>query len=173
MSINKNAELLPYYERAKDILKYNPTTGLITRFIKCRNRDELAGTLNKGYIKIGVSLIDSRRYLLAHRLAWYIYYGELPNVIDHINGIKTDNSISNLRSCTQQQNTFNRTSNSNNTSGYKGVAWHKGAKKWISQIRINGHLLYLGSYDSAEEANKAYEEKAKEAYGIYFKDKIN
>lgn len=75
---------------------------------------------------------------------------------DHIDGNGLNNQRKNLRICTKSQNQHNRNKYKCNTSGYKGVSWHKGKEKWSAQIRINGILVYLGDYIAKEAAYEAY-----------------
>jgi hypothetical protein len=77
-------------------------------------------------------------------------------MIDHINGVSSDNRICNLREATISENGQNRKRGKNNTSGFTGVSWHKSKNKWCSQIRVNGDLIALGSFDTPQEANDAY-----------------
>lgn len=104
----------------------------------------------------------------AHRVAWAIYYGSWPNKsIDHINGIKTDNRISNLRLAEDSENQYNKTRQSNNTSGYKGVSWSTSNSGWIAQIRHGRVSECLGTFKSAELAHNAYKKAADRLHGEY------
>jgi len=76
--------------------------------------------------------------------------------VDHINGDGLDNTRANLRLATASQNGANQDIRKNNTSGVKGVCWHKHASKWVSHIRINGKQKYLGLFTSLAEAETAY-----------------
>ena len=173
--MNKNEELLPYYEKARDTLNYNSDTGIFTWRVINSNRVKIgweAGARNSnGYRIIGMAINGKGRRLLAHRIAWFIINGSLPNMIDHINGIKDDNSISNLRSCTNQQNSLNKSKQSNNTSGFKGVCWRKDTRKWKAEICHNGKSISLGCFDCPKEASKVYEIKAKELFGEFYAEK--
>lgn len=113
-----------------------------------------AGTIDgKGYSQIN---IRSKLYR-AHRVAWLCTYGEWPvGEIDHINGIKTDNAITNLREATHSQNNMNREA-TKNTSGARGVYWNKARSKWQAQIKLDRKCMYLGSFDNLEDAAKAYD----------------
>jgi len=89
----------------------------------------------------------------AHRVAWAIYYGEWPRgEIDHINGVRNDNRIANLRDVTRQENCRNSALYGNNTSGHVGVTWDKNLKNWRSRIKIDGKTKHLGSFDSKDDA---------------------
>jgi len=169
MCVNKNAELLPYYQKAKELLNYNPNTGVFTKFVKRSGCYKEIGRINSlGYRQISININKNNKRLFAHRLAWFIYYRELPDVIDHSDGNKLNNAIKNLRSCTQQENTLNRGKSTNNTSGFKGVIWHKVAEKWIAQIKFSGKNMHLGCFNCRKEASDAYENKAKELFGEFY-----
>ena len=87
--------------------------------------------------------------------------------IDHINGNKADNRRSNLRFCNNRENHLNLRAYKNNKSGFKGVQWHKQGKKWQARIYLDKKAYYLGLYDTAEEASKAYMIKQTGLYGEF------
>lgn len=99
----------------------------------------------------------------SHRVVWTIYYGEWPkDQIDHINGIRDDNRIVNLRVVSNSENSRNIKIPATNTSGKIGVSWKKPNKKWQAQIKVNGSIIYLGLFADkrdAVEARKAAEIK--------------
>lgn len=128
----------------------------------------LAGTLREdGYIGIFIN----GKYHFAHRIIWEMHNGPIPEgfVIDHIDGIRNNNRLYNLRVCTFQQNHFNRGKQSNNKSGFKGVSWHKQKEKWVAQIKIEGRNKFLGFFVDPEKAYERYCEVAKEHYGEFAK----
>jgi len=87
--------------------------------------------------------------LHAHHYAWYYVYGNVDfKMLDHINRDKTDNRICNLRISNHQQNGFNRND--------KGYYFNKQINKWKTQIILNGKSIYLGSFNTEEEARQAY-----------------
>ncbi len=87
--------------------------------------------------------------------------------IDHINGNRLDNRKTNIRLCTQMQNTYNRGLASNSSSGYKGVSWHSRIKKWQTRIGFNHKRKHLGYYNTKKEAALAYNEAAIKYYGEF------
>ena len=87
-------------------------------------------------------------------------------MVDHINHEALDNRKENLRIVTNSQNQMNRTKTSLNTSGERGVYWHKKTNKWQANLQINGKLLYLGLFDNKEDAVLA----RKNAEVKYFKE---
>ena len=98
--------------------------------------------------------IDKKMYL-AHRLAWFYIYGYFPQMLDHINQIRNDNRIINLREASKSENGQNRLKQKNNNSGIKGVHWAKREKKWLSFISLNGKRKHLGYFFDKNEAINA------------------
>ncbi len=89
--------------------------------------------------------------------------------IDHINGVRDDNRLENLRMADSLQNNFNRGTQRRDKSGFKGVCIKKGSKRWVAQITIDGKRKHLGLFDTAEEAAAAYDAVAKQIHGAFFK----
>jgi hypothetical protein len=89
--------------------------------------------------------------------------------VDHIHGNTLDNRKSQLRVCTTAENCRNQRIASHNTSGLKGVSWHKQCKKWRSYITIHKKHIHLGLFDSPERAHQAYCEAAKRLHGEFFR----
>ena len=111
----------------------------------------VAGSASKshGYWRIGID----GKYYLAHRLIWLYHYGSFPdNSIDHIDQNKLNNSITNLRDVTHQENCKNQAKYKSNTSGITGVYWHKQAKKWMAQGMVDGKLKNLGYFTDKLDA---------------------
>lgn len=98
----------------------------------------------------------------AHRVIFCMVYGFWPEYVDHINGIRHDNRLSNLRASTKVENGKNQKLFSSNKSGYVGVNWYKRGKKWRAFIGINRKRVYLGQFDTKEEAVIARELASKE-----------
>lgn len=146
----------------RDLLDYDPETGAFTWKVRngiCFPGDK-AGAVNKhrGYEYIGLA----NRRLLSHRLAWLYVYGEWPEgQIDHINRVKTDNRIANLRLATQSENGQNTKLSRSNKSGHKGVIWYKRDQNWRAFLTIEKKVLHLGYFQNLDDAVAA--RKAAEA----------
>lgn len=148
-------------ERLRELYDYNQNTGVFVRLTKVSqcNQGDIAGSLDTstGYLRLS---IDGEQHW-AHRLAWLYVYGHFPEgVIDHINRIKTDNRIANLRSVTQRENVANAGLNRRNTSGQKGVSWNKTLQRWMVAAKKDGKNHYIGSsknLDVAIAIKKAWE----------------
>lgn len=137
-----------------DLLWLNPRAN--------RNKPgDIAGTISKrGYRRVK---LDGKMYM-AHHLVWLYHTGHLPSYVDHHNGIPLDNTLSNLRLATHQQNTQNRRANRNSRSKFKGVKWQEKNKKWRAVLRHNGTDYSLGMFRNEEDAARAYDAKAKELH---------
>lgn len=97
-----------------------------------------------------------RVQVTAHRVIWAIVHGEWPEAdIDHINGIRDDNRLANLRSVTRQENMKNQKIRSTNTSGVVGVYWKKLEGLWEARIFADGKLLFLGAFAKKADAISA------------------
>lgn len=151
------------FEDVSEVFEYCPDTGLIhwKKGGTGRKRDLSAGVLDvcNRYINISYKHVNFK----AHRLAWLLHYGEWPSDdIDHVNGVRHDNRMDNLRTVKHADNLKNKCIQKNNTSGVNGVSWSKAAKKWLAQISFNGMRENLGFFPNIEgaiAARKAAEEK--------------
>jgi hypothetical protein len=145
-------------ELLKQHLEYDPITGVFTRKIALCNRvniGDIAGNTNlQGYIAIRVC----GKLYKAHRLAWLYVYGEFPNDIDHINGVKSDNRIINLRNCTRKQNSENQKLRSTNKTSHRGVYWVPRENKYKAQVGHNGLKFHLGTFAVIDDAISAVRE---------------
>jgi hypothetical protein len=142
-------------EQLKLLLRYEPDTGLffwLSNKGTAKAGDVAGATASNGYTNICID----RRIYKAHRLAWLYVYGAPPsNQVDHINGVKNDNRIANLRQATNFENSQNHTS--------FGVHLHKEKNKWQARIRVRDKRLHLGYFESKQDAVSAYL-KAKEIH---------
>lgn len=141
--------------RLKELFRYNPETGIFTRIANHTGspiwKSEWASN-GHGHVRM---TIDKVQYV-AHRLAWLYVHGTWPKkFIDHINGNRRDNRISNLRECDDVLNQQNRHgAPSHSKTGLIGATPHQG--RFRAQIRANRKLIRLGCFDTAEEAHAAY-----------------
>ena len=150
---------MPNVERIRELLNYDPETGVFTWRQKPARRilvGSVAGNISgkRGYRQIEVEGV--RFY--AHRLAWFYVHGKMPDGdIDHIDGRVDNNAISNLRDVTKTVNMQNMKKPSrHNKTGFLGVYQPTGCTVFKSTIRINGKPKFLGSFKTAEEAHRAY-----------------
>ncbi len=128
--------------------------------------------LRKGYYRVDLSKDNKPKRHSVHRLVCKAFIPNLENCnsVDHINNIRTDNTISNLRWCTNQQNSFNNSLSKRSKSGIKGVTWFKSMNKWRADICINNKVIYLGCFDTLEQAKNARQFKAKEIFGEFLNE---
>lgn len=157
----------PTAERIRELLDYDRETGWF-RWRNTPRKDgppKRAGNLTQtGYRRIEIGGCEYRE----HRLAWLYVYGVWPTQdIDHINGVRDDNRIANLRLATRSQNLGNARRSSANKSGFKGVS--SSGRKWKALIAIpyTGRYRYLGTFDTPEQAHAAYVRAARETYGEF------
>jgi hypothetical protein len=144
-------------DEVKQILNNDSATGeftwLVPRGTKIKIGDRAGNLRPDGYRRI---YVDGKGHL-EHRLVWLYYYGYLPTKpLDHINGIRNDNRIDNLREACHAENGQNMGKNKNNTSGFTGVTFHKPTGKWMAHIAKNGKKYHLGLFYTPEEAHDAY-----------------
>lgn len=138
---------------------YNPETGKIYGI---RGKQVLKKHID-GYIQISFKLNKKKYYLLGHHFAWYCTYNTNNfEQLDHINGIRYDNRIQNLREVSNKQNCFNRNFSKKNI-GVKG--YFKLGNKYRASISNNSKTIHIGVYNTEQEAREAYL-KAKEKYHV-------
>lgn len=151
-------------ERLKQVLDYDPCTGVFT-WKKARNLRTPAGSVAGTGVRYKTISIDSRQYL-AHRLAWFYVYGYWPDEqVDHKNRNKHDNRIDNLRLATNMHNAWNRPAPANSTTGIKGVYWHKRGY-WYAKITVGYRQIHLGQFKTKEQAAAARDEASRKYHSI-------
>ena len=142
--------------RLRELLSYDPETGVFRRKTSAGGVaiGSIAGNDDwNGYRRIRVHPHSH----MAHRLAWLYVHGEWPkHEIDHINGVRDDNRIANLREATPAENQQNRARSRNNKSGFTGVSWHRQSNKWRAKIKVNRKVIWLGGFPDPESAAAAY-----------------
>lgn len=145
-------------EELRQLLDYDPTTGVFTwRFASAANvkPGSVAGcVMSSGYRAIRIQGVGHK----AHRLAWLYMNGAWPHgVIDHINKDKADNRIANLRDVSMDMNRHNqRECGRKSRHGLLGVSYFKHNGKFRAGIQFEGRKIYLGSFDTGEQAQSAY-----------------
>lgn len=159
--------------KVRSLLHYSEQSGQFIWLDNKNNRvkkGDVAGHIDDhGYRRICIEGVEYR----AHRLAWLYIFGVMPEMIDHVNGIRTDNRLSNLRECTSSQNAINRKIQSNNKSGTTGVSWNKKESKWKAYAKIKGKIINLGTYMGKEEAINARLKFCENKYGEFFPQRNN
>ena len=146
------------FERANELFKYEPETGMLIRKVTTGNNRFHAGTTAgcsspDGYLRVRA---DKVLYMV-HRVCYLLAYGSLPDdmQVDHINHVRNDNRLVNLRFVTHGGNMRNKSVSSKNTSGVTGVCFLKARKKYMAQIRVDGENIFLGRFETLEEAAAA------------------
>lgn len=149
-------DLVDYLNKYMDI---NLITGELRWKESSRNckKGDLIGSIDdRGYRRVFLK----GKHIRIHRLVWLLAYGSFPNEdIDHINGNKLDNSLDNLRLVSDFENLQNSKRRLDNTSGVKGVSWHKQHNAWQARIAVNGVRKSLGYFSSIEDAEKSIREE--------------
>lgn len=145
-------------KQLKELLHYNPETGIFTWRIKpCRkiNVTDVVGTTRKdGYLSV---TINYKPYLL-HRLALLYMTGKIPPMVDHDNRNTSDNRFSNLNESDIWNNSKNCKPNKSNTSGVMGVYWCKERESWEVKIGVNSKKIHIGRFKDKDDAIKARKE---------------
>ena len=163
------------FERANELFKYEPETGMLIRKVTTGNNRFHAGTVAgcaspEGYLRVR---IDKALYRV-HRVCYLLAYGSLADdmQVDHINHDRADNRLANLRLVTNTQNGRNTKLPVTNTTGVIGVSYNKKYDKYYAHIHIKGKNIYLGQYDTLEEAAAARAD-ANLKYGFHSNHGLN
>lgn len=139
-------------------LNYDPETGTLTWKVRVNSKvdaGEVAGTVNlKGYVVVGFK----GKLIYAHRVAFLLMTGSWPVAqVDHLNGLKSDNRWCNLRDVSSKANNQNlRKAKTGSVTGLLGVSPSPKGVGFVAQIRLEGKKVYLGTFDTAEEAHQKY-----------------
>lgn len=158
----------PSVDQVRDALSYDHVTGIfLWKKHRCSNLvGRVAGCLHKPTGYWFISLFNKK--YKGHIVAWAHHYSEWPSFdLDHKDLNKANNAIANLRPSNKSNNSANRLKQSNNTSGYKGVFWHAGARKWMVQIRVREQLIYGGLFETAMAAAQEYDRLAEQHFGSH------
>jgi hypothetical protein len=116
--------------------------------------------------------MGSNKKFYRYQIIWAIHHNEWLNdkSIDHDNRNTLDDKIENLRKATDKDQGGNCGKRSHNTTGYKGVTFDKRRNKYVAQMRQKGKHIFIGYFDNAEDAHKAYCVVAQEYFGEFFHD---
>jgi hypothetical protein len=164
---------LPPLELLNELLIYCPDTGIL----KWRKRNQGTRGESAGYRKnTGYIALRSVKWgggeILAHRIAWALHHQTLPDVreiVDHLNGVKDDNRISNLCLTSQSRNCSNRALRSDNKSGHRGVFWCNTWRRWMVWINVDKKRIYVGRFQNLDDAINA-RLKAEADNNIYIRE---
>ena len=156
------------YEYAATLVDYDPLTGQMiwrkrhgddreTKRWNTRHAGKHVAGLNLGYFHLGVTMDGKSRLLKAHRLSWFIVHGHVPSgQIDHIDRVRTNNAISNLRSVSNAENLRNKSKYKTNTSGFVGVTLNAQRGTWRARVPSgDGKRAHIGTFKDAESAARA------------------
>lgn len=157
-------------ERLRELLHYDTETGVWTWISACGRWGRIPAGAKAGFADTQgywIINVDGRHYRAA-RLAVLYMTGEWPRgEVDHCDTDPSNDRWDNLRKATSQENKANRGLNKNNTSGFKGVSWDRHKKKWVAQTKHNYRRIFLGRFDTKEEAHAAYCSAAERYFGEY------
>jgi len=152
----------------KKLVEYDKDTGIFKRKISTSNGatvgDVAGSTHSSGYERLRI--LGEKNPIPAHRLAWLYVYGVWPNHIDHINGVRNDNRIKNLRSVSQPENNLNKKIFKNNSSGVSGINWISRLGKWRVRIGVSGEYISIGCFQYKWDAICA-RKSAENKYGYH------
>jgi HNH endonuclease len=161
----KTTQVTP--EEVRRLFDYREDGQLVRKVSTSSNAraGDVAGYINsEGYREIRIN--GQRHY--AHRLIFLYHHGRWPEgEIDHASGVKSDNRIENLREATNSQNQANKSKLCTNTSGYRGVSFHKASGKWRTQIKSGGKIRHESYWDNKKQAHIAYLRGASKLFGDF------
>jgi len=124
----------------------------------------LKPTLNRGYYMLILCKNGTIKYFKNHRLVVTMFIGDIPKdmVVNHKNGIKTDNRLDNLEIVTACENTTHGVNRMKTSSKFSGVSWNKSSQRWAANICIKRKMIHIGYFNTEIEASKAYANKIAE-----------
>lgn len=176
------AKPLPSPEVLRQLLNYDPETGKLCwkerplemfaseshcKTWNTRYACKEAGRLKyDGYVIVRIFGHDYR----GHRVAWAVHCGRWPHEgmdIDHVNLVRSDNRIANLREATRSQNKMNQPAHADSMSGLKGISRCLRDNKWKAHIQISGKRTFLGRFQTPEEAHEAYRRASEQVHGEF------
>lgn len=156
------------YAKIKGFENYAISNGGIV--INIKTGKEIKQRTNKyGYKRVNLYANSKMKVVNTHKIVANAYLDKIENKnsIDHINGDKTDNRVSNLRYCNASENMRNSAISSRNKSGIRGVNFHKKTGKYRASICHNNKSIHIGYYDNCEDAKNARQLKANQLFGEF------
>jgi hypothetical protein len=161
MDIKRDDYILITQERIKEMFTYHEDGTLSYN----KNGKKVVYTLksDSGYAFVSID----RKPRRLHRIIFLYHHGYFPECVDHINGIRHDNRIENLRAASKEQNCLNRARSKNNSSGFKNVSWSKPMNKWMVQMTVNKKYQNIGYYEDVEFADLVAQEARNLYHGAY------
>lgn len=162
-------------DNLKNSVEYDRENGGLLWKKPPKRKSQLIGRRVGNYDKDGYRrfCFKKKMYRVA-RVVWFIHNGKWPeNLIDHINRVKDDDRIENLREADHKQNAANKFAKSNTRHGYKGISYHKRDRKWQALIEADGKSKFLGYFQTPEDAHFAYCKEAKRRHGEFFTSGAN
>lgn len=165
-----------FIEKLKNAFSYDPEAGVVIRKIRLANRNkegEEVGGIHKGHGYLVTRCFG--KAMLVHRIAWAITYGKFPDgEIDHINGVRHDNRLNNLRDVPRRMNQLNQHGpRKDNSSGVLGVSYHKQIGKFQAYINESGQRKYLGCFSILSDAIKVRDTALKQIWERYKEEQEN
>lgn len=159
-------------ERLKELVNYDPETGIFTAKIqrhgsKAKPGDVLGSRHKKGYLELR---LDGRLYLL-HRLAFLYMRGYMPQYVDHKDLDKQNNAWDNLREADGSEQIFNQAQRKNNTSGERGVSYEQRDRVWVAKLEIRGQAVVLYRGRSKQKAVEAARAFRKANHGEFYRER--
>ena len=150
-------------EKAIELYDYKNGSLFWKKSSGCIKSGDTVGCYSHGY---KVTSFRKKRYYI-HQIVFLLHHGYIPKLIDHIDGNKENNDILNLREATKSQNACNSKMRLDNTTGHKGVVWHKKAKKWLVRVSHNKITENIGLFDDFEFACFVSDEARKKYHGEF------
>lgn len=141
-----------YWRQSKGRAKAGSKAGYINKF------------LGREYVRV-----EGKRYF-THRIVFAMFHGELPEYVDHIDNNPLNNKIENLRKVDASQSQWNTRKQKNNTSGMKGVSYHKKSRAWRVRVSAKNREYCLGYFKDIDDAMRVAVEARKNIHGVYAKD---
>lgn len=173
--------MLPTPDKVRELIYCDFDTGILTWRFRHRDLFRKDGDFNAWNQRFcGKPALNSKHvagylcgnilahYVLAHRAVWAIYHGEWPvDCLDHINRVRTDNRIDNLREVSRAENQRNISSNRQASASFVGVYWNAKKSCWHAQISVDGKKTHIGYFETAIDAAKARDALAVELHGDF------